>query len=96
MRAGVQPKAGSIYNEGGMKKTLLLSVLLAGMVLGFCLSSLVSGTVARASSAPDPLFDTVQSLDTKFFGRPALDSCARITASDEGGLVGHDKRRGVR
>lgn len=72
-----------------MKKTLLLPVLLAGMLLGFCLSLLVPGAVAPVaqasaapnslSDAPSSLFDTVQSLDTKFFD--AYNTCDMATIS---------------
>lgn len=68
-----------------MKKTVLLAVLLAGIVLG-CLLSRVVAPVAEASAAPSPLFetpnslfDTVQSLDTKFFG--AYNNCDLTTIS---------------
>ncbi|MGH9734089.1 MAG: nuclear transport factor 2 family protein [Candidatus Acidiferrales bacterium] len=61
-----------------MKKSVLLGVLLAGIVLG-CLLSRVVAPVVQASAAPNSLFDTVQSLDTKFF--EAYNTCDLTTIS---------------
>lgn len=58
-----------------MKKTLLLPGLLMGILLGV----LFSHAYAQSSTASDPLFNTVQSLDTKFFG--AYNQCDLATVS---------------
>jgi ketosteroid isomerase-like protein len=58
-----------------MKRIFLLPVLLAGMLLG----SFLSGARAQSPSTSQSLFDTVQSLDTKFFG--AYNHCDLTTVS---------------
>ena len=58
-----------------MKTALLLSVLLVGIFLG----SFLSRTAAQSPSTPDPLFNTVQSLDTKLF--TAYNHCDLTTVS---------------
>jgi uncharacterized protein DUF4440 len=58
-----------------MKNTLLLPGLLVGIVLGFLFSQLH----AQSPSVSDPLFNTVQSLDTRFFN--AYNQCDLATVS---------------
>jgi hypothetical protein len=64
-----------------LKKTLLLPGLLLGILLGL----LLSRVHAQTPAASDPLFSTVQSLDTKFFA--AYNQCDLATVSS---LVAED------
>jgi ketosteroid isomerase-like protein len=58
-----------------MKRSLVPAVALAGMLFGFFLSR----AFAQSPSAHDPLFETVQALDAKFFA--AYNTCDLTTVS---------------